>query len=79
MPVDERAPNKYTIQVPVTQMKYRCLPVDYCFPASIDLFMEDYNIHTINSHIPQWLPLTVVPIVYRSMFELTQHLFYGRS
>ena len=48
-------------------MKDPCLPVGYCFPASIPLFMEDYSIDIISFHIPQGLPLTlVVPIIYLS-------------
>ena len=35
--------------------------------------MEHYNIHTSHFHIPQWLPLTVVLIIYRSIFEHMQH------
>ena len=55
-------------------MKDPCLRVG---SVSISLFMQDYNIHTVHFHIPQWLPLTVVPIIYRSVFEHTQHLTYG--
>ena len=54
-------------------MKDPCLPVGYCFPASIPLFMHDYNIHTIPSYIPRWLPLTAVLIVYRAIFEHMQY------
>ena len=58
-------------------MRDPCFPVGCCCPASIPLFMEDYNIHTSHFYIPQWLSLTVVPIIYRSIFEHTQHLFYS--
>ena len=64
---------------PITQAKDPCLPVGYCFPASIPLFMEYYNIHTTNFHIPQRLPFSAVLIVYRSIFERMQQLTYGSS
>ena len=57
-------------------IKYPCLPVVYCSPASIPPFMEDYSIHTTHFHIPQSLPLTTVLIIYRSIFESMQHLTY---
>ena len=50
-------------------MKNARLPVSCCFPASIPLFKEDYHIHTNHSHIPKWLPLTVVAVIIRSIFE----------
>ena len=58
-------------------MKYPCLPVGCCFPASIPLYREDYNIHTTHFHFPQWIPRTVVSIIYRSIFEHAQHLSYS--
>ena len=57
-------------------MKDPCLPVGYCSPSSILLFVKDYNIHTNHFHFPQWLPVTVVPIIDHSIFEHTQHLAY---
>jgi len=36
--------------------------------------MEDYSIHTFHFHVAQWLSLTVVPIIYRPIFEHTQHI-----
>ena len=66
----------HTIQIPITQLKYPCLPVGYYFPASTALFMEDYNIHTNHFRIPQRLPLTAVLIICRSIFERMQYLSY---
>ena len=60
----------------MTQMKDLCLPVDYSFPARSPLFLEDYNTNTSYFHVLQWLPLTVVPIIYRSIFEHMQNLSY---
>ena len=54
----------YSIHQLVIQFQYRSfLPVGYCFPASSSLFMEDHNNNTTHFHIPQWLPLTVVPMI----------------
>ena len=33
----------HIIQISITQKKYPCLPVGYCVPASISLYMEDYK------------------------------------
>ena len=55
-------------------MKDPCLPVRYCFSASIPIYMEDYSIHATRFHIQQWLPLTAVLIIYRSIFQRMQHL-----
>ena len=38
--------------------------------------MEECNIHTNHFHVPQWLPLTAVPFIYRSVSERMQHLTY---
>ena len=61
--------------MPLVQMKDPCLPVGYCFPASIPLVREDYNTHTNYFHIPQWLPLTVVPIT--SSLDIRTHATSG--
>ena len=60
--------------MPIAQMKDHCSPVGSLFQASIPLFMEDYNIHTIPFHIVQWLSLTVVAIIDRPIFEHMQHI-----
>ena len=52
-------------------------PRVFCFPPSSPLFKEEYNVHANHFHIPQWLTLTVVPIIYHSIFEHTQHLDYS--
>ena len=59
-------------------MKYPCSPVGYCFPASIPLVTEDYNVHTIHFDIPQWLPPTAVPMIYRSVFEHTPRVDHSQ-
>ena len=58
----------------MTHIQDPCFPVGYWFPASIPLFMEDYNIHTTHFRIPQWFPPNVLPMMYHSRFENTQHL-----
>ena len=58
-------------------MEDLCLPVGYSFPASILLYMEDYNVHTNHFDIPQWLTLTAVPIIYHLILEETQHLAFS--
>ena len=61
-----RTYNPNNIQQLVAQLKYRSqkwkilvYPSVQCFLASIPLFMQYYNTHTIDFHIPQWLPLAV--------------------
>ena len=55
--------------MPMIQMIDACLPVGYSFRASIHLFRGYYTIHANHSHTAKWLSLTVVPIIYLSIFE----------